>query len=234
MFLAGEFVGRATAPLSDKAATLQAEASFQGPDGSEHPYRELERLLAGEKDHRLRVALYDAALPVIEKLNPLLIERDTLTATLLPQLGYATPQAFSAELRRVDLAELGRSANQLLTRTEVVYLAAMDRELRVELGLPLADTRRPDISRFNRSPDLDAFFPPDKMLARLETPLHGLGIDLEKQSNIRIDDKQLPSKNPRAVCLPVQVPGDVRLSLKPIGGVADYRALFHEAGHAEH
>ncbi len=110
----------------------------------------------------------------------------------------------------------------------------MDRELRTELGLPLADARRADISRFNRSPDLDAFFPADKMLARLQTTLQGLGIDLEKQANIRIDDKQLPSKNPRAVCFPVQVPGDVRLSLKPIGGVADYRALFHEAGHAEH
>ena len=72
------------------------------------------------------------------------------------------------------------------------------------------------------------------MLARLGGTLHGLGIDLEKQTNIRIDDKPLPSKNPRAVCFPVQVPGDVRLSLKPIGGVADYRALFHEAGHAEH
>jgi len=234
VFLGGELVGRATAPLADRAATLQAEASFQGPDGNEHPFRELERLTAGEKDHRLRVALYDGSLSVVEKLNPLLIEREKLTATLLPQLGYPTVQAFSADLRMADLTALKRDADDLLSRTDSLYRAAMDRELRTELGLPLADARRADIPRFNRSPDLDAFFPADKMVARLETTLRGLGIDLEKQPNIRIDDKQLPSKNPRAVCFPVQVPSDVRLSLKPIGGVADYRALFHEAGHAEH
>ena len=32
-------LGRATASLSDKAATLEAEATFQGPDGVEHPFR---------------------------------------------------------------------------------------------------------------------------------------------------------------------------------------------------
>ena len=100
VFLEGEFVGRSTAALSDKVATLEAEATFQGADGSEHPYRELERLIAGEKDHRLRVALYEASLPVIEKLNPLLSEREALTAGLLPKLGYANSQAFSAAVRR--------------------------------------------------------------------------------------------------------------------------------------
>ncbi len=104
IYLTSEVVGRATAALSDKVATLQAEANFQGPDGTEHPYRELERLLAGEKDHHRRVALYDASLPVIEKLNPLLVQREKLTAALLAAARLCRPTRLSRPaLRRADL-----------------------------------------------------------------------------------------------------------------------------------
>jgi Zn-dependent oligopeptidase len=36
------------------------------------------------------------------------------------------------------------------------------------------------------------------------------------------------------VCYPIDVPNDIRLSIKPIGGFDDYSALFHEMGHGEH
>ena len=45
----------------------------------EHPYRELERLTANERDHRLRLAFYGDALPVLAKINPLLAEKEALT-----------------------------------------------------------------------------------------------------------------------------------------------------------
>jgi hypothetical protein len=44
----------------------------------------------------------------------------------------------------------------------------------------------------------------------------------------------LPKKNPRAVCLAIRVPGDVRMSIKPLGGNDDYSSLYHEFGHALH
>jgi hypothetical protein len=234
LYLVGEVIGRAVAPLSDKAANLEVEATFTTPGGIEQPYRELNRLLANEVNYQLRGQLSDSALPVVRKLNPILEEKEAVTRKLLGQLGYPTYAAFGAELRQADLGALEKLADGVLTSTEGLYRTSMEKETRALLGIGLPGMRRADIPRFNRSAALDSFFPANKLVATLKATLLGMGIDLDKQTNIRIDDAPLPKKNPRAVCFPIVVPSDIRLSVKPLGGVSDYEALFHESGHAEH
>ncbi|MHB1844845.1 MAG: gluzincin family metallopeptidase [Deltaproteobacteria bacterium] len=234
LYLAGELIGRAVAPLSDEAQNLEAEATFVTPSGAEQPYRELNRLLANEQGYALRGQLSDAALSVVRKLNPILEAKEQKTQALLSSLGYPSYAAFGAELREADLGALAALADRVLTDTEPVYRAAMAREVSSTLGLTLAGMRRADIPRFNRGANLDAYFPADQMIPRLTATLRGLGFDLPQQKAIRIDDSPLPKKNPRAVCFPLVVPTDIRLSVKPLGGVSDYQALFHETGHAEH
>ena len=97
-----------TAELSDQIGTLEAVATFNGADGIEHPYRELERLAANERDHQKRVTLDHAALPVVDRLTPLLEQKETVTLSL-PDLGYPTYAAYAAELRDVDSSTRWRS-----------------------------------------------------------------------------------------------------------------------------
>jgi hypothetical protein len=234
LYLVGEIVGRAVAPLSDKAANLEADATFKTPGGVDQPYRELNRLLANEVNYQLRGQLSDAALPVVRQLNPILEEKERVTRKLLGELGFSSYDAFGAALRQADLTALAKLADDVLTSTEGLYRAAMEKETRGLLGIGLPGMRRADIPRFNRSASLDTYFPANKLIPTLKATLAGMGIDLEKQPNIRIDDAPLPKKNPRAVCFAIVVPRDIRLSVKPLGGVSDYEALFHESGHAEH
>jgi hypothetical protein len=72
------------------------------------------------------------------------------------------------------------------------------------------------------------------MLPALEGTLADLGIDLRAQENVELDLDERPTKDPRAFCSPIEVPGRVVLVLQPQGGPNDWRALFHEAGHTEH
>ena len=65
--------------------------------------------------------------------------------------------------------------------------------------------------------------PPFAMSVRL---INGAGTD------VQVDDSLHPKKRPRAFVNPIDAPGDVRLSVKPVGGLDDYWTLFHEAGHA--
>jgi oligoendopeptidase F len=102
-----------------------------------------------------------------------------------------------------------------------------------ELNLPLGDMRRADIPRFFHAANVQSLFPSSQMMPRFKALLAGMGIDLDAL-HLTIDDKATPRKNPRAVCFPVVVPTDVRLSIKPQGGVDDYAQLFHEGGHATH
>ncbi|MHB8420498.1 MAG: chromosome segregation protein SMC [Myxococcales bacterium] len=234
LYLVGEAVGRAVAPLSDDAANLEAQGTFVTPGGVEQPYRELNHLLANEVSYALRGQLSDAALSVVRKLNPILEEKEAVTRKVLAEMGYSSYAEFGAELRQVDLPKLGALANQLLDGTEALYRRSMDAAAHAELGIGLVGMRRADVPRFDRNPALDVWFPAQRLLPMLRSTFAGMGIDLEKQTNLRIDDAPLPRKNPRAVCFPVSVPGDIRLSVKPIGGVSDYQALFHESGHAEH
>jgi hypothetical protein len=62
----------------------------------------------------------------------------------------------------------------------------------------------------------------------------GFGIDVDAQRNLKIDAEPRERKNPRAVCFPIDIPNDIRLSIKPVGGYDDYLSLFHEMGHAQH
>ena len=115
-----------------------------------------------------------------------------------------------------------------------MYRRSVDAELRRRVGVALADAAPPDLARLWRAPEFDAAFAPDRALPALRATLHGLGIDLDAQPNVELDVEARPGKVPRAFCAPIRVPGRVLLVMLPQGGQDDYRALFHEAGHAEH
>jgi oligoendopeptidase F len=57
---------------------------------------------------------------------------------------------------------------------------------------------------------------------------------MRAQANVHLDLEQRENKSPRAFCAPIEIPDKVMLVIQPIGGLDDWRALFHEAGHTEH
>lgn len=61
-----------------------------------------------------------------------------------------------------------------------------------------------------------------------------LGFDMTAIPNIRLDLEDRPQKNPRACVIASDPPDVVHLITRAQGGVADYQAFMHEAGHALH
>jgi hypothetical protein len=61
-----------------------------------------------------------------------------------------------------------------------------------------------------------------------------LGFDLAGDENIRTDLEDRPQKSPRACVIPADPPTVVHLITRPQGGLPDYQAFLHEAGHALH
>jgi len=115
-----------------------------------------------------------------------------------------------------------------------MFEQAADRLFRTRVGVGLAEAKRWDVARLFRAPEWDTAFPGDRMLPALEATLADLGIDLYAQANVELDVEQREKKSPRAFCAPIELPQRVLLVIQPIGGVDDWRALFHEAGHTEH
>jgi hypothetical protein len=231
---AGEYLARQLADVNDAIANMEASLTFQ-VDGQNVRYRDLERLLANERSLTKRRALYSAATPALERLALLIRRREERTQALVRELGYASYEALGGELRQADLERLAELAEQVLQATEKPYQQVMERLSQRELARPYVELTRADLPRLFRPQNEDAFFPGADLLPRAHGTLSGMGIHLEQMSNVRIDARDdVPRKSPRPLALAISVPGDVRLSLRPVDGALGQARVLHEFGHVLH
>ena len=227
------YLGNLTREHAERAAQFEAELTAT-VDGEEIPYRMIRPTMANEPDREQRRRLEQARNALTEEhllpiqLDAVAVEQEGVRALGAPNY---------AELHRrlgFRLDELAKSARVFLDETEAMFEQAADPLFRARIGVGLAEAKRWDVGRLFRAPEWDPAFPADRMLPALEATLADLGIDLYAQENVELDVEKREKKTPRAFCAPIEVPQRVMLVIQPIGGVDDWRALFHEAGHTEH
>jgi hypothetical protein len=201
------------------------------------PYRNLPLRIAAESDPARRAQLYAASTRIVtEKLNPILVRKEEAAQAAARAAGYADYVAMSEELRAVALGELLVEGVAYVRATDAMFKKTFDRVAREELGKGLDQLRSADVGRLWKSPRLAPLFEKDLELAALRAFLGGIGLDLKTTvgGEVKVDDSLHALKQPRAFVQPVDPPRDVRLSVKPQGGLNDTWTLFHEAGHAVH
>jgi hypothetical protein len=227
------YMGNLTREHQERIAKLEAELEAE-VDGEKIGYRMLRPTIANEPDRDKRERLEGARNDLTdEHMNSVYLEGHRRSHDAARELGQPT---YLDLYRRfgLQLDELGEQCRALLSSTEGLWEDIGDRFLRARVGVGLDEAERWDVARAFRAPAWDGGFPADRMLPALETTLAGLGIDLKAQENVHLDVEQRPLKSPRAFCAPIWVPDKIMLVIQPIGGVDDWRALFHEAGHTEH
>src|SRR5947199_7026617 len=212
---------------------LEAELEVS-VDGQTIPFRMIRPTLANEPDRDRRERLDRVRVEVVEeRLNPIHLEAAQIEQRAVRDLGAPT----YLELYRkfgFDVDGLAEQCRAFLDSTERLYEESADRLFRARVGVPLAEAKRWDTARFFRAPEWDDRFPSDQMLPALQTSLADLGVDLSGQENVELDIEQREKKSPRAFCAGIEIPERVLLVIQPKGGLDDWRALFHESGHAEH
>ena len=60
----------------------------------------------------------------------------------------------------------------------------------------------------------------------------GLGFDLLSRPDVIAHISDSPAKNPNGMCVGVEIPGEVHVFMKPVGGLINVETLLHETGHA--
>ncbi|MDQ4127823.1 MAG: hypothetical protein M3151_07750 [Actinomycetota bacterium] len=227
-------VDRRTAPIEDDLATFEAGATVE-IDGETIPYHNVPIVIAGEHDFEKRERLREAALSVVVEGNARRLEilRARLVA-LGDEFGYHSYTTYNAERKRVDYDLLRSRMDGFLVETEEDYEALMGRWVKETTGRDLGEIGSHHFTYVGRLPQYDEYFRKDKLVEAYERTLLGLGLDPASQKNIHIDAEERPTKNSRARCYAPDPPGEVHLLIKPVGGLEDYMAFFHEAGHAQH
>jgi hypothetical protein len=225
----GNFVSEEAERVAELEASLTATV-----DGEEIPFRMLKPRLMNEQDRGVRERIEAARNELTdEHLNALELRAAQVVQRETRRLGA---ESYADLFRKFGfpLDDLAEQCRRLLADTESLWVEAGDRFFRSRVGLGLDEIKRWDVGRAWRGAGWDSAFPRDRMLPALEGTLADLGIDLHAQPNVELDLDERPTKDPRAFCSPIEVPGRVILVLKPQGGPDDWRGLFHEAGHTEH
>jgi len=231
-FIADGFLGNQTRELIERHAAQESAANVEW-DERPVPYRNVPILIANEADAVRRHALEERYLETQATFNPVLEEREKRLQRLARGFQYPGYVELYDDLRGFHLAELTQSMQQFIAATDELYLAALDTYLS-EMHILRDDARKCDLARIFRGTQFDLWFPGERLLPSLHETLRDMDILLEDQLNIHLDTADRPLKSPRAFCSAIRAPEDVRLVVKPTGGVVDYEALLHEAGHAEH
>ena len=229
----GEHLAAQLAEPTEAISNLEASATFTA-QGKEYPYRDLERLLAGERSSPRRRALHQGATPVVQRLSALVRRREEKKAELVAALGYPSHEAYGAELRQVDPTQLALLAEQVLATTEPAYQQVLERMAAREAELPKDQLRRCDFPRVFRAPQVDARFPAPELLRRAESTVEGMGLKLSALRGLTVDARDVAGKPSRALAVGVDIPSDVRLSVRPVAGVRAQAALLGEVGRALH
>lgn len=236
--LTREIVSLSTASFDDEYADAEAGATVTLP-WKQKPvaYRDLQNLIAQEEDADRRQKAFAAMNAVrTQKLNPILERKEQAAQKAARETGFSDYVALSEELRGTRLDPLLAAGVAYVKDTEAIFRSTLDRVARDELDTPREKLRVADLSRLWKAPRLSRFFEKELELRALHAFLGGIGLDLRTAAGteVRVDDALHPKKVPRAFVDPVDAPADVRLSVKPVGGLDDYETLFHEAGHAVH
>jgi hypothetical protein len=202
--------------------------------GCELTFQDAVIAIAAERDRNNRCDIYQKRLAVIAAANDLRAERLTNLHENARLLGHASYTALFEDLHQLNYAQLALEAQAVLTQTEAVYTTQLSNALQRDLAVHIDEAERADCAYFTHLRSYDEQFPAAKLLKVYRETMAGLGITIESQTNIHIDDADRPRKTSRAFCMPVLVPDEIKLVIRPIGGQSDYQAMLHESGHAQH
>jgi len=219
--------------LTDTAETMQAKETVT-VNKQKIPFRLTVVKIINEPNRQKRHKLYQARDKVIDKINVVLKERMEKLHEVSKKIGYKNYLDLYKDTRNVDFYTVEEIMQSFIRKTEDLYVEEMGNVLKDKLGLELEEAEKHDVAFLFRAQEFDKYFLKEKAVETLKKALANMGVFLDRQRNIFVDDEERPKKSPRAFCSPIKVPEEIKLVVMPSGGHDDYAALLHEAGHAVH
>ncbi|MEJ7567382.1 MAG: hypothetical protein WKF41_03870 [Gaiellaceae bacterium] len=214
-------------------AILAARLTWRG---EELPLRTAQARLAVLPDYRDRDEL--GALHNDENAHfnggrrELLTAGDRLEAELS---GVTDAIERSNEEKGISLQELERALDAASKRSTSSYDALRERWFEKLLGpereaVPTSN----HTSYLRRLSPLESTYTKERSVEVCVATLRRLGFEIQSIAGIRLDLDDRPQKSPRACVIASDPPNLVHLITRAQGGLHDYQAFLHEAGHALH
>jgi hypothetical protein len=143
--------------------------------------------------------------------------------------------ARNEEEKQISLRELESVLAAASDAIEGSFIAMRERWFERLLGPEREDQpSSAHMGYVRRLSPLDSTYTKERATDVCLATLSALGFDLAADHNIRLDLDDRPQKSPRACVIASDPPRVVHLITRAQGGLHDYQAFLHEAGHALH
>jgi hypothetical protein len=230
--------GIVAAELADREDQLEnvilaARVDFQG---EELPLRSAQAKLAvisryGDREELGRLTAERSAEFNDDRLDVLRVGEE-LEADVS---GEPDPVVRNEQEKGISLRELEAALAQASERSTAAYVLLRERWFERLLGPDREQAPSSyHVSYLRRLSPLEATYTKDRAVEVCMDTVKRLGFDLEHESHIKLDLDDRPQKSPRACVIPSDPPTLVHLITRAQGGLHDYQAFLHEAGHALH
>jgi hypothetical protein len=232
--LGGVIVGE-LAEESDRLenAILADRVDFRGES---LPLRSAQAQLAILDEYEARDELGELAADASARFNcdryGLMQKAESLDAELS---GDPDPVRRSAERKNIDLHALAAALADAARRQDESWEPMREQWLDRILGTEReAEPASYHISYLRRMSPLADLYAKERSVPICLATLSSLGFDLAANDRIKLDLDDRPQKSPRACVIASDPPAVVHLITRAQGGLHDYQAFLHEAGHALH
>jgi hypothetical protein len=204
--------------------------------GEELPLRTAQARLAvlpayGDRDELGSLANAESAR-FNDDRRELLAAGESLEAELS---GEPDPIARNGDEKGISLRELERALDGAATASAEAYDVMRWRWFERLLGPDREEVPTSNhTSYLRRLSPLEATYTKERAVEVCMATLDALGLDMAALPGIRLDLDDRPQKSPRACVIASDPPNVVHLITRAQGGLHDYQAFLHEAGHALH
>jgi hypothetical protein len=214
-------------------AVLAARVQFRG---EELPLRSAQAKLAVLDSYGDRAELGELHAARSAEFNDERLGLLRATEQLEAELsGEPRPVERNEELKGISMRDLERALAAAGESSAGAWTRLRDRWFERLLGpereeLPSAD----HAAYMRRLSPLEQTYTKERAVDVCMATLTALGFDLAATPTIRLDLDDRPQKSPRACVIASDPPHVVHLITRAQGGLHDYQAFLHEAGHALH
>ena len=204
--------------------------------GEEMPLRTAQAELAVLPAYADRDELGEIHAAASAAFNPDRLELMTAGEEIEAELsGIAGPVERSEDEKGISLRVLSAALKRASDEGAEAFVPLRDRWFEKLLGperdeIPLSH----HMQYMRRLSPLESTYTKERATEVCLQTLTELGFDLAASTNIKLDLDDRPQKSPRACVIASDPPTIVHLITRAQGGLHDYQAFLHEAGHALH
>jgi hypothetical protein len=223
-------VGLKTALQLDRVETLMAKKPVV-VDGDEINYRDAAARSRMADSHDERLALERARNCHRHELASemsMLWEQRRKAIHALTDLDYVSSFAFC---NKVDVVTIMVAAKRILANTNDVYHAALAYWAPRIVGCVGEACGYEDLAWIQYGQPWRGMITPSRIRSAVEGLIHLIS-EPSGATHIRLDLDNRPAKSARPYTAPIQVPYEIYLVARPMGGPRDLEETLHETGHA--